>query len=56
MSGNAFCHRGNEVDLLIGDPSKAETKLGWKRKTSFDELVRIMVKSDLDSYNINNDL
>tara|TARA_B100000886_G_C20369574_1_gene468892 strand:+ start:97 stop:1101 length:1005 start_codon:yes stop_codon:yes gene_type:complete len=48
--------RPTEVDLLIGDPSKAETKLGWKRKTSFDELVRIMVKSDLDSYNINNDL
>ncbi len=48
--------RPTEVDLLIGDPSKAETKLGWKRKTSFDELVRIMVKSDLDSYNIDNDL
>ena len=48
--------RPTEVDLLIGNPSKAETKLGWKRKTSFDELVRIMVKSDLDSYNIDNDL
>ncbi len=48
--------RPTEVDLLIGDPSKAEKNLGWKRKTSFDELVRLMVKSDLDDYKIQNDL
>ncbi len=48
--------RPTEVDLLIGDPSKAEKKLGWKRKTSFEELVRLMVKSDLDYYEVPNDL
>ena len=48
--------RPTEVDLLIGDPSKAEKKLGWKRKTSFEELVRLMVKSDLDYYKVPNDL
>lgn len=41
--------RPSEVDLLIGDPSKAKEKLGWRPKTSFDELVRIMVDSDLKS-------
>ena len=40
--------RPTEVDLLIGDPSKAEKQFGWKRKTSFEELVKFMVKSDLD--------
>lgn len=39
--------RPAEVDLLIGDPSKAKQKLGWEPKTSFDELVRIMVEADL---------
>ncbi len=39
--------RPAEVDLLIGDPSKAESKLGWKPTVSFDELVRMMVESDL---------
>tara|TARA_A100001388_G_C28743852_1_gene488377 strand:- start:567 stop:1571 length:1005 start_codon:yes stop_codon:yes gene_type:complete len=48
--------RPTEVDLLIGDPSKAEKQLGWKRKTSFEELVKLMVKSDLDHYKVPNDL
>ncbi len=39
--------RPTEVDLLIGDPSKAKEKLGWETKTSFKELVKIMVESDL---------
>jgi GDPmannose 4,6-dehydratase len=39
--------RPSEVDLLIGDASKAKEKLGWTPKTSFDELVRIMVEADL---------
>lgn len=39
--------RPTEVDLLIGDPSKAHDKLGWRHKTSFDEMVREMVASDL---------
>jgi GDPmannose 4,6-dehydratase len=39
--------RPTEVDLLIGDPSKAKKQLGWEAKTSVDELARIMVESDL---------
>lgn len=40
--------RPAEVDLLLGDPTKAKTKLGWNpRKTSFEELVRRMVRHDL---------
>jgi len=39
--------RPTEVDLLIGDASKARTKLGWKPKTTFIELVKEMVASDL---------
>lgn len=38
--------RPSEVDLLLGDPSKAREKLGWEPKTSFVELVRLMVESD----------
>jgi GDPmannose 4,6-dehydratase len=40
--------RPAEVDLLVGDPSKARDVLGWKPKTSFAELVRMMVDADLD--------
>ena len=40
--------RPAEVDLLLGDPTKAETKLGWKRAISFQELVERMVKHDLE--------
>jgi GDPmannose 4,6-dehydratase len=39
--------RPTEVDFLLGDPSKAQAKLGWKHKTSFPELVREMVASDI---------
>jgi len=39
--------RPTEVDLLIGDPGKAERKLGWKTKTSVEELVRLMVEADM---------
>jgi GDPmannose 4,6-dehydratase len=39
--------RPAEVDLLIGDYSKAQKQLGWKPKTSFDELVKMMVHADL---------
>ena len=40
--------RPAEVDQLLGDPTKARTKLGWNpRKTSFPELVRIMVEHDM---------
>lgn len=40
-------YRPTEVDLLIGDYSKAKEKLGWEPRTSFEDLVRIMVTSDL---------
>lgn len=39
--------RPAEVDLLIGDAAKARTKLKWEPKVGFDELVRMMVDSDL---------
>jgi GDPmannose 4,6-dehydratase len=39
--------RPAEVDILLGDPSKAETKLGWKREISFAELVQRMVDNDI---------
>src|SRR5574338_33673 len=41
-------YRPTEVDLLIGDPSKAKILLGWKAKTKFEDLVQIMIKSDMD--------
>ncbi len=39
--------RPAEVDVLLGDPTKAETKLGWKRDISFSQLVERMVKNDM---------
>jgi GDPmannose 4,6-dehydratase len=39
--------RPAEVDLLIGDPSKARESLGWKPQVGFEELVRMMVDADL---------
>lgn len=39
--------RPAEVDLLVGDPTKAETKLNWQREISFNELVKRMVENDL---------
>jgi len=40
--------RPAEVELLIGDPSKAKEKLGWEPKVKFKELVRLMIESDLE--------
>lgn len=40
--------RPTEVDLLIGDPSKAKAKLGWSHTTPFRDLVREMVQADLE--------
>jgi GDPmannose 4,6-dehydratase len=40
--------RPAEVEHLIGDPSKAREKLGWEPRTSFEEMVRLMVDSDLE--------
>jgi GDPmannose 4,6-dehydratase len=39
--------RPTEVDLLIGDPSKARKILGWSAKTRFEDLVEIMIDADL---------
>jgi GDPmannose 4,6-dehydratase len=39
--------RPAEVDLLIGDPTKARARLGWKPEVGFEELVRMMVDADL---------
>jgi GDPmannose 4,6-dehydratase len=40
--------RPAEVDLLLGDPSRARAKLGWEPKVTFKELVRLMVEADLE--------
>ena len=40
--------RPSEVDLLVGDASKAEQKLGWKREVDFPTLVEMMVRHDID--------
>src|SRR6185436_1439872 len=39
--------RPAEVDLLIGDPTKAKEQLGWVPETSFEELIRLMTRADL---------
>lgn len=40
--------RPAEVDFLVGDYSKAKTKLGWEPKTKFKELIKIMVEADFE--------
>ena len=42
-------YRPAEVDLLLGNPAKAKEKLGWKPKTTFKELVKIMLEYDLNN-------
>ena len=55
LQGNAIVRvdpryfRPTEVETLLGDPSKAKTKLGWTPQTSFSELVAEMVREDLKS-------
>lgn len=39
--------RPAEVDLLVGDPTKAKTQLGWEREVSFEGLIQMMVEADL---------
>ncbi|MEM8504451.1 MAG: GDP-mannose 4,6-dehydratase [Cyanobacteria bacterium P01_D01_bin.1] len=41
--------RPAEVDLLIGDPTKAKTVLGWQPEVSFEQLVKLMVDADLEA-------
>lgn len=42
-------YRPNEVDILCADPTKAKNKLGWSPKTTFNEIVKIMVDADIDN-------
>ena len=45
---NPAYYRPTEVEILIGDPSKAKEKLGWQPKVTFDELARMMARSDYE--------
>ncbi len=47
--------RPAEVDLLVGDPSKARDKLGWQPKVSFEELIGMMIEADLKKLRDNPD-
>ena len=47
VSVNPKFHRPAEVELLIGDPTKAKEKLGWEPKTTLEELCKMMVEADL---------
>ena len=47
MIDDAF-KRPAEVDLLVGDPAKAERDLGWRPQTGFEQLIRLMVDADLE--------
>lgn len=47
VSVNPRFFRPAEVELLIGDPSKARSKLGWEAKTSLEQLCRMMVTADI---------
>jgi len=42
-------YRPAEVDVLIGDPTKAKRKLGWEAKIKFKDLVRVMVDADMET-------
>lgn len=48
--------RPSEVDHLMGDPCKAKSQMGWESKTSFEELVSLMVQSDLKLLSNNREL
>lgn len=47
VSINSDFFRPSEVDLLLGDPTRAEKELGWKREVDFPGLVKLMVENDL---------
>jgi len=47
--------RPTEVELLLGDPSKAHKHLGWKRKVDFDSLVKEMVLADIEGAKVNSE-
>jgi GDPmannose 4,6-dehydratase len=41
-------YRPAEVDLLLGDPFKAKSKLGWTPKTSLEQLIQMMIDADME--------
>ena len=43
-------YRPAEVDLLIGDPRKAQKILGWKNRHTLDELIKEMVNADIEVF------
>jgi GDPmannose 4,6-dehydratase len=47
MRINPKFYRPAEVELLIGDPAHAKTKLGWEPKTTLEQLCQMMVEADL---------
>jgi len=47
MKINPIFYRPAEVDLLLGDPEKAKTELNWHREISFENLIKMMVESDI---------
>jgi len=46
---DANFYRSAEVNVLLGDSSKAKEKLGWEHETSFEDLVKEMVDADMES-------
>lgn len=44
--------RPTEINLLVGDPSNAQSKLSWQHKISFEQLVAEMVASDLEEMSV----
>ncbi|KAK0358662.1 hypothetical protein LTR94_034502, partial [Friedmanniomyces endolithicus] len=53
MRVNPRFYRPAEVDLLIGNPEKATTKLGWKPETTLEHLCKMMVEADLTRNSVN---
>ena len=47
LSGILLESESSLIDLLLGDPKKAQEKLGWKAKTSLEELIHMMVDADM---------
>ena len=53
LSIDSNYYRPTEVDYLVGDPTKAKVKLGWKPEHSITSLVKEMIQSDLKSFKNN---
>jgi GDPmannose 4,6-dehydratase len=44
--------RPAEVDILVGDPSKAKSRLGWQPRVSFEEMIHMMIDADLKRHSM----